>query len=498
MSATIVEIPLQISFDNRPLTTTQALGSSAAASLKGACAVNFVQTENGLTPRAPIVNVTSPKGTLTNIFSDDPSEMYSITTGGTIWYTGSAGGFVNVGTVSLPLATYGFASSPLPGNAVLVTSTPSAGYSRNGGAFAAIVDANFVTLNLIPYVICLDGTYYVCTTNASIYGSNLNDGTTWSALNRVNAWQDGGTAVAFFKHRNYAVVLKTGSMQVFYDAGNPVGSPLLPLLTAQQPVGCPLGNGQSLVEIRGDHFWVAQAKDNALFVAQMSNLQISPVSTPAINRWLAWAYKQTEFSAFEMSCWGKSFYVLYALSLTTAYAMVYDIADKTWAPWDMPLFTRGLVQSVFGPGFSGGLFSDMYYLNQDSGSGLVYRVVDFPYVNGGTVSVPWADQVTVGGTKQSIASQFTTAIVDGGTQAEKTAMRLEIFSDYTDNGILEIAWSDDDYKSWSPYTQVVLNDARVFMDDLGVFRRRAFRFRHIGPTPLRIQSIKLQVLLGAS
>jgi hypothetical protein len=112
--------------------------------------------------------------------------------------------------------------------------------------------------------------------------------------------------------------------------------------------------------------------------------------------------------------------------------------------------------------------------------------------------VIWADQLTGTAAIAAVQAQLTTPIIDGGTQAEKTAMRLELFSDIQNAGELEIAWSDNDYQSWSSYVKVTLNESRTFVDDLGTFRRRAFRFRHLGPTPMRLQRAVLTVLVGAS
>lgn len=498
MSATTIEIPLQLSFENRPLTSTAVVPTTEARGLAGACGINLLTDEGFLCARPPLVQVATGLPAQANLYSPGPSELYAIASvGGAVSYSNVPGAFTTLtGSVSSTTGTW--AASPLSQNVAYVAG-PNQGWYRSGANFVAIADANFITLNLLPFVANLDGTYYVMTVDGSIYGSNLNDASVWSALNRINAWQDSSQGIALIKHRSYIVALKQTSMQVFYDAGNPVGSPLLPLLAAQQPVGCADVQSSirsSVVEIRGDHFWIARSPDSSVFVAQMSNLQITPVSTPAVNRWLEWLLRLgTSLQGSKIACWGKLYYAISTPSVlgTPASTLIYDIADKTWSFWEGSFLYR-LSSGTYSIGFGDSQRPDIYYTDGSH----VFKFLTLPYINTVPVAqnVVWADDSPL--PRSGIQAQFTSTIVDGGTQREKTAMRLEIFSDNSNAGSLELQWSDDDYKSWSVPVTIDLTQPRAFVDDLGTFRRRAFRFRHTSQCPLRIQRMALTVLLGSS
>ena len=54
-----------------------------------------------------------------------------------------------------------------------------------------------------------------------------------------------------------------------------------------------------------------------------------------------------------------------------------------------------------------------------------------------------------------------------------------------------LRYTDTDYVSWSLYRPLDMIRARCRTNRLGATRRRAFHFRHVGNTPLRVSEIML-------
>jgi hypothetical protein len=56
-------------------------------------------------------------------------------------------------------------------------------------------------------------------------------------------------------------------------------------------------------------------------------------------------------------------------------------------------------------------------------------------------------------------------------------------------------WSDDDYQSWST-TRTLDLTTRPYSRSGGVFRRRAYRFKHEVNAPFRAEAMEIDFSLG--
>lgn len=74
----------------------------------------------------------------------------------------------------------------------------------------------------------LDGYLFVMDTKGTIYNSDLNDPTSWDALNFIASQREEDAGVFLTKHHDHLVAIGTKSIEFFYDAGNAVGSPIQP------------------------------------------------------------------------------------------------------------------------------------------------------------------------------------------------------------------------------------------------------------------------------
>ena len=99
--------------------------------------------------------------------------------------------------------------------------------------------------------------------------------------------------------------------------------------------------------------------------------------------------------------------------------------------------------------------------------------------------------------KQPIVLDVMTPIFDGNVRVKKTLTKLRILADRYQIGSLQIRWSDDDYQTWSAWTEVNLQQDSPFLANLGTFTRRAFQLRHNQASPFRLQGLEAELLLGS-
>lgn len=314
----------------------------------------------------------------------------------------------------------------------------------------------------------LDGTTYVMTATASIQGSGINDPTAWDPLNKLTAQIEPDGGVCLTKQLVYVVAFKQWSIEVFYDAGNATGSPLGTVQGAKVNVGC--RHQDTVRELDGALFWVAQSRGGSLSVWAMDSLKAQPVSTPAIDRLLQQADFTTVYSWTTKNV-GHKFYVITLVNSNLTLA--YDVTSRRWYQWTD---VNGNYMPIVGATFT----SSQQPLLQHASNGKVYYF-DLSYVN---------DDGSL------ITFDLYTPNWDGGMRKIKYLHSADFVADQTEGSILNVRCSDDDYQTWSNFRNVDLGRKRPRLTQCGSFRRRAYHFRHVCNTALRIQAVEMQVEAG--
>jgi len=360
-------------------------------------------------------------------------------------------------------------------------SNGDAGYTCTSlGTFAAISNVNYPAFT-VPGSAYLDGTLYVMDASARIWGSNLNDPTTWSALNVIQAQIEPDRGVAIAKQLIYVVALKETSTEFFYDAANPVGTPLLPVQNAKIGYGCayPL----SVQNIDDVLFWIAKTKEGGLLVGECRGMKFQKISTPAIDRLLASVPVNAQVTSMSMRLNEHTYYVIRLPSnfSTPNLFLVYDATERLWYQWNNPL---GLLVSTAYP---------------QAGNGP--SVAAMQGTDGSVYNIPQGQvayyDTAVGLVNFPIVTEIITPNFSAGTKIVKVMSRLKFLADQNAGGMLQVRWSDDDYKNWSAWRTVNLAEDFPQLANLGSFRKRALHLRHSSPTPFRLQALELDVLLGS-
>lgn len=392
----------------------------------------------------------------------------------------------NIGAVSAA-NTYSF-QEILSAPRLLAMINGGAAYYTDGAVRTQIVDPDFPANNLRHFAY-LDGTLYVLDDTAVIHGSDINNPAAWSALNIISANNEPGVGRALAKQLTYVLALKEWNTEVFYDAGNPVGSPLGRVAGALLPYGCTYSG--SVAEADGALLWVASNKQAEPRVIRLDNLNMQVISTPDISRILAPLAPGAIMEAFIVKLVGHRFYVLQVAELD--FSLVYDLDYNLWYIWTD--YT----------GNNKWPFVSSTRFNADT---VVQHVSDgFIYTLGGDYLEPDDDG-------NPFMMDIYTPNFDANIFSRKKHLsRLTVEADMTVGygetvanqrqptrgtpGVLQIRHNDYDFNEdkWTNFRPVDLNQKNPSLNNCGTFRRRSYNLRYYGPTGLRIKNLHLQMAL---
>lgn len=460
-----------------------SLSSRSASTAKDARIVNaFVETEGekkyvvkrpGLASFTitPALGASTPQGMYT---FKGTNKLYPVVNN-TLYEVTSGGASTNIGAVAAGL--YSFTeTSGVP--YLFLHNTTNAYNLTAAGAFTSVTAVGFPTnqtpaLVLVPGAVYLDDTVYVMTTTGRIYNSAVEDTTTWNALDYVtkSSEPDGGVAIA--KHLSYLVAFGQWSGEFFYDAANPVGSPLARDDTSKMEVGC--ANAQSVVQILTNQtvMWVGQSREGGRGVYWLLSKSPQKISTRAVDNFLN-ADAMINVRAWSVAIAG---HVLYILTLKdSGYTLVYDLHEKLWYHWTSD--NGAAVESYFTPEF----YSSLNGLNfLQLPTGVLATFNDTTYQDLGV----------------NINYRAVTPKLDNNDNKRKFWFSLELIGDMS-NSSVSIRHTNDDYQTWSTYRAVSLANKRPIIYALGEGRRKAFDVWSTANTAIRLEAIEAEIQEGVS
>lgn len=415
-----------------------------------------------------------------------------------------------------------------------------------------VTDADYPA-QTVRGLVYLNGVFYVMDPDGTIYGSDNEDITSWSALNFVNAEFEADGGVCLAKYGFYVVAFGEYSTEYFFDAGNATGSPLSPVQNGVLNVGC--ADADTVITVDDTILFVGRAKGpsqsttGSRFVAQLEGTNYKRISSPDIDRiLLADDFADVEAVAFSVA--GHSYY---AINLgTSALTLVYDLSQQVWTVWNRrrSSFTHtpsGVVTAngtatytgttSFADGdvgvvtaFSGthtslnGTYNMIVpasgtlcwnlggtsYAGTSTGTGTVtgYSESDFGIVGAcGFQGVQLAQDATNGKLYSVDPSVYQDdsiymdwvarlAKLDLGSNKQKFAAYADFVSDRASGNVL-MRVSDDDSQSWTKYKAKSLARNRTRFTRGGAFTRRVYEFRVTDNIPVRAQRVEYQVDEGA-
>jgi len=417
-------------------------------------------------------------------------------------------------------------------------------YYFNGTTFQQITDVDYpaTTVNGVVY---LDGYIFVMDAAGLIWNSDLSNPASWSALGFISAQAEPSPGVAIAKYHNYIVALCDRSTQFFYDAGNPVGSPLSVMAQNNALVGCAAGGSVGYCD--GTVYWIGKNKSLGRGIYRLNGLQPELVSSPSVDRILN-TLGLTTVLAFGFRINGSHFYFLNCISDNLT--LVYDVGANLWYSWTFSLAgstiaitsmsqTNGLVTVVttapHGLATSAlvqisgatptdynisalitvtGTSSFTFEITNTSAAAATGTLIATPYTQQYMpfVSYTYAAQRDLlqhesNGKVYEITPSVTQDLVSGGvgTPIDSMVRTMRIDNNNLDNKLFPAVklvadeiptrvWekhSSDDSQTFSNPRSLDLSSKMPRLNRLGKARRMVFELHHVDNTRCRMQFIEL-------
>lgn len=331
----------------------------------------------------------------------------------------------------------------------------------------------------------LDGITYVLDNDGKIWNSNVNDVTTWNALNFIQAQSDSDTPLAIQKQLTYIIVFKDYSIEVFYNANKPQGSPLARNDSAKiSHMG--LYDRDTLVRVNDTLLWVSQSRAGGISISKMVGLSAEIISTPNIDRLLADNWDSGgSLKAFGVRLDGHDLYVV--TIGTPGITFVYDITEGAWYQWTD---SSGNAMNFFGAVTN----RYSYHLNPPNTGPTLYGATD-----GNVYNIAFnVNHDSSSTSNRLIPVDIYTPLWDQGVRLKKYCNKLEVHGDQQSAGTVNIYTTDDDYKTWVGPRSVDLSDGVATSPNWGTFRRRGWHLSHLADTPFRVTSLVAHIMLGTS
>lgn len=421
-------------------------------------------------------------------------------------------------------------------------------YVGNTGVPTKVTDADYPgnmtpARQTVPGMVYLDTYFFVMDVYGRVYNSAANDPTSWSALSVITAQYENGAGVAIAKSQEYLACFKEYSTELFYDAGNPVGSPLSRVDNGFFKVGC--ASGTSLADIKGQIFFISQSKEKGRSVHVMVGAQNSEVATPDVQRILNEDDLATVY-AYGARLAGHDLYIV-TLG-TTGVTLCYDLDQKAWyrmtsmelgtaLPYTVASLTRSGTTATWASDAPHGMSDGDAVLISGFAQTEYNGIKQIQYINANNFSFRVTGSPASPGTGTPVVTPYTetyfkyskyanfsgndlflhetngysyaaqqgvyqddgvpinfdvrTQKLDGGTLKYKVEGTARIVGQQVDDTCM-IRWTDDDYQTYKAYRLVDLSTDFPEVRRCGKFRRRAFEIRHIGNTAPMYEAIELE------
>ena len=349
--------------------------------------------------------------------------------------------------------------------------------SFNNGGTGGATDIENMPTAIQPGIVVLNQYAFIMDANGSIYNSTVGDVTAgYGDVVVLEMRLDDG--VRILRYINYLVGLGEKTIEILHDAANTSGSPLNRFDGMGQLIGCASAN--TAVNCDNRLAFVAHSETGGRWVAVFNKgFKPSRISTQAIDDILDKEGSDLSNAyAYHVRIGGHDMYVL-TLPTTAQRTFVYDFDEEDWYEWTSDV---GGTESYFTGMDSTQLNGTTLILDEDNG--LIY---DF-------------DQETYQdntGSGETIKVEIRTRKHDMGTMQNKFMWRLQLIGDLNaSSGTVNIAWSDDDYQTFSSNRTQDMDNHQSWLTRCGMFKRRAFRIQHEQNLPFRASHLEVNGSTG--
>jgi len=337
-----------------------------------------------------------------------------------------------------------------------------------------ITDVDFPTPH-IPVTTYIDG-YIVVAKNSDVYTCVVDDPFSWVATDYLTAEMFPDPIKGLARQNNQLVVFGTSSTEFFYDAANASGSPL----SRNDGAVIQMGIAAPFAIYQNERFciFVGQSESGGRAVWVIEGFQPKKISDEYIERIIDSEVDMSDCHGYGLRTMGHMLFVLNLKTINRTF--VYDLDEKMWHEWSSS--TTAYSHNVFAYGHSA-----------DNQSGAIKLLSD---TNGNIVTL---DPTVYQDEGNPISVEIVTNKYDMDTYSRKFMSGATIVGDHYDStNVVGLSWTNDDYLTWATDRPIDLNDSFPIAQQLGHFRRRAFRLRHSENKPLRLEALEVVYDTGIS
>jgi hypothetical protein len=378
--------------------------------------------------------------------------------------------------------------------------------------------------------VTLDGYVFLMSKKGKIYNSPIGDlGSAWNPLDFISCLRVVDDGVFLTKQQENIVAFGTSSIEFFYDAGQPTGSPLKRRDDIVYNVGAV---DYKAIHNNGEHiFWVGSSALGSMGFYKLQDFQKEYVSNDSIDRWLNDTLFSDNRSVIVSGGTIGQHYNVYVTSVSREdwfnevevyspiYTAVYDHSIRTW----IGSYETNLYFDMLAPNDERGAFG-VVSVAERFGMDLIGQTIQFFDGKLGIFSTSDViqDGILIGAYATSdggfesereycydqdgyveatgvtgevpINFQLTTQEWDGDTYTNKFLHRFAVVGKSRPTSENQepfyISWTDDAYNTFSePRELSSLMDRKLTR--LGKFKRRAFRIEYAGKDSIRIEAFEL-------
>lgn len=336
----------------------------------------------------------------------------------------------------------------------------------------------FPSGNLAAGICELDKYIFVAQRDGKIYNSDVGDITTWISSNFLSAEREDDVTEYICKHDDHICVVGTRSIEFFYNANTPLGSPLTRREDVYYTIGvASAGTTDQTGSIDSDDTYVAfigQDRRSGTVdelwqgIYLIDNMQLRKISTEEMDML---GYNATDTVRI-MKYRGREFIVVNGIEANIS--MVYDIKYGFWYKWDMPELSSNVAMGAFDGAVSIG-----------SSNALVYQMEEI-----NTDGDP-------AGTPTTYNLEIITDELDFGTYSDKFIRSLSLYGDNLTGGTISVSWSDDGGTTYNTARDIDM-DTWNTLHRIGSTKKRKFKFVNTDSDLVTLRKAYADIIGGVS
>jgi len=390
---------------------------------------------------------------------------------------------------------------------ILLNPADNKGYYIATGDTVTQIASNFPS-DIVPGGAILDGYLFVMDASGTIYNSNLDDVTTWTSGDSINAEREEDGGVYLGKHHDHIVAFGERTIEFFYDNANATNSPLNRREDLSYTIGC--ADGYSVWDNGDQTVFVGTDLNNGIGVYILDKFSVKKVSTNDIDLLLSQATTRDEYDVIGggFTAQGHSFYTMTLHTtpsdITSEATYVFDLTAGKWYIWETSVGTQSnfpLVDFTIRAGtdarFGQGIMAngDIILVNndltpQDTIAASTYIVTD--YIDAGYFTDSGAQ-----GTAMTTKIRF--GHFDGGENNNKFMSSLRPKMEKTTNSqTITVRWADGNEDN---FIEAGTFDAQYQYNKIrrcGRFYRRNIEIEFTSTEQLWIEALEADIKVGTT